>query len=142
MKKLFKTILIFNLLINLSFSELVLIVHKDFPIEKISPKLLKKIYANKIKIWPHGGSIIRTVLRKGKTHKSFCKVLNQTPSYLKRFWKKQVFTGRGPSLKRFISAQDLIIYISTHKNAIGYADSSINNKLIKKITLKIYKGKK
>ncbi|PCJ16286.1 MAG: hypothetical protein COB02_16675 [Candidatus Cloacimonadota bacterium] len=128
-------ILVLILMVNFSYAELVLIVHKDSPIKHISVKHLQKIYENKSKTWAHGGSIIRTSLRKGENHRNFCNILGKNTTQLKRFWKKQVFTGRGPSLKTYSSQKSLIEYISTHENSLGYVDSSIDTSLVKVIKI-------
>ncbi|MCJ8347181.1 substrate-binding domain-containing protein [bacterium] len=87
MKHFIYLILASLVLINVSQAELVLVVHKNFPKDSISKGDLKKIYVNKKKRWSHGGSIVRSVLKKGKTHKTFCKMIKKSPSKLKRFWK-------------------------------------------------------
>ena len=136
MKNLKYIILTLSLLTTSYHAELVLIVHKDFPMDKISKKSLKKIYRNKMKKWKHGGSIVRSFLKKGKTHKVFCKVLKKSPSKLDRFWLKQVFTGKGAAPESFSNGKAMIAFIAENKNALGYVDSSIDTSNVKIISLK------
>ena len=123
-------------LVSVSFSELVIVVHPNSPLAKISAKELKDIYRNKIKKWKFGGAIIRTSLKKGETHKAFCKTIKKSPSKLKRFWKKQVFTGKGAALKKFKSEKELINFIKDNELAIGYIDSASANDSIKVLPIK------
>lgn len=136
MKFLKYIILSFALLIGTTHSELILIVHKDFPLSSISKKDLKKIYRNKKKKWDHGDPIVRSFLKSGKTHKTFCKTLKKSPSKLDRFWLKQVFTGKGAAPEMFSSQKDMIAFIAKNKNALGYVDSSIDTSKVKIISLK------
>ncbi|PCJ21320.1 MAG: hypothetical protein COB02_01675 [Candidatus Cloacimonadota bacterium] len=136
MKKIIKTILLFSLLASACFADLILIAHKDFPIDFISRDNLKRIYDNKMKIWPHGGSVVRVLLKRGRIHKNFCKIIKRSPSNLKRFWKKQIFTGKGLAPKSFISQENIVEFVSSNRNAIAYVDSSADIKSVKLIKLK------
>ena len=135
MKKLLYILLSLSLFVVSTQAELVVIVNKDFPSNSIKKSDLKKIYANKMKTWSHGGTIVRSVLKKGKTHKSFCKVIKKSSSKLKRFWKKQVFTGKGSALKSFGSESDLVSFIASNKDALGYVDSSTDTSQVKVLSL-------
>lgn len=136
MKNLFKILLALNVLLSTNFAGAVIIVHKDFPVDSISKNDLKKIYSNKMKKWNHGGGIIRTILKKGKAHSDFCKKVGKSSSKLKRFWKKQVFTGKGSALKKFGSDADMVAFVAGNKKAIGYVDSKTEVSSVKVLTLK------
>ncbi|PCJ21318.1 MAG: hypothetical protein COB02_01665 [Candidatus Cloacimonadota bacterium] len=136
MKTIIKIILLFSLLAPTNFANLILIVHKDFPINSISKNDLKRIYSNKMKIWSHGGSVVRVLLKRGRIHKKFCKLIKNSPSNLRRFWKKQIFTGRGLAPKSFISQKDIVEFVSSNRSAIAYVDSSTDIDSVKAIELK------
>lgn len=136
MKNLLNIFLVLQILLSCSFAGVVIVVHKDFPVDSISANDLKKIYSNKMQNWPHGGSIVRTLLKKGTAHKEFCKIIKKSNSKLKRFWKKQVFTGKGSAPKSFSSDSEMLAFIAENEKAIGYVDSSTDVSSVRVLTLK------
>lgn len=131
MKKFLSIVLVCIFTSSFTYADLVVVVHQSSPLTAITASDLKKIYANKLGKWEHGGAIVRTVLKKGSTYKSFCKKIKKSSSKLKRFWKKQVFTGKGPALKVFSSENKLLEFVETKEGAIGFVDSSSDTSKVK-----------
>ncbi|MCO4783345.1 MAG: hypothetical protein KC646_13550 [Candidatus Cloacimonetes bacterium] len=136
MNNILKVFLLLSVFVGSNFAGAVIIVHKNFPADSISASDLKKIYANKMGQWAHGGTIIRTLLKKGKAHKDFCKRVKKSNSKLKRFWKKQVFTGKGSAPKTFKSDANMIAFIASNEKALGYVDEATDVSGVKVLTIK------
>jgi len=127
-------ILITNETVN---SEIIMIVNKNVRMDTIEPSSIANIYfGNKTK-WPDGQTIHVVMLKKGKTHDLFVnKILRSTPSKLKSYWKKVVFTGIGIRPRIFRNEADVVKYISTTKGTIGYIDDSVSHDIVKVIKIK------
>lgn len=51
-------------------------------------------------------------------------VLKKSPSQMKAFWSKLVFTGKGTPPKEFKTDEEVLAYVSSTPGAIGYVDDS------------------
>jgi len=120
-----------------AYCELIIIVNKNVNLETIAPSTVSNIYFGKKTKWPDGQAIHVVMLKKGKTHETFVnEILQSTPSRLKSYWKKVVFTGVGLRPRIFREANDLITYIAQTKNTIGYIDDSVSHEHVKVLELK------
>jgi len=77
--------------------EVVLIVNPANPLAEMTLKDVKKIYLGKSKFFPGGGKVIPADQpEKSQVRKIFYEVMiNKSPSKLKAYWSKRIFTGKG-----------------------------------------------
>ncbi len=114
---------------------IVIITHKDVAESAISKSDLKNIYLGK-KSKLGGKKVTIITLKSGDTHKSFLKqYVSKTESQFKKYWKKQVFTGKGKTPKSFKKESDLVAHVAKTKGAIGYISSSSSNDSVKVLTI-------
>ncbi|REL25444.1 phosphate ABC transporter substrate-binding protein [Thalassotalea euphylliae] len=60
-------------------------------------------------------------------------VLKKSPSQVKAYWSKRLFTGKGKPLKELSSDAEVLNHVASTPNAIGYVDASAVNDTIKVI---------
>lgn len=48
----------------------------------------------------------------------------RTPDQFEKFWKKQVFSGKGAMPEVFKTEAELVVYVSRTPGAFGYVDDS------------------
>jgi len=117
-------------------SEVIIIVNKNVGLDTVTPSTISNIYFGNMTKWPDGQSIHVVMLKKGKTHEAFVnKIIQSTPSKLKSYWKKVVFTGVGTRPKIFKKENDLVNYISETNGTIGYIDNSISHDTVKVVQI-------
>ncbi|MFT6029040.1 MAG: hypothetical protein ACI8O8_000771 [Oleiphilaceae bacterium] len=106
------------------------LVNHDVPMQSISLKKLRAIFAMKLRYWEEGKPITVFVLAKDDPiHAAFCKkILNIFPNQLESVWYRQVYTGTGQAPIEVASESELIERVVNTPGAIGY----INNKNIKR----------
>ncbi|REL29828.1 phosphate ABC transporter substrate-binding protein [Thalassotalea euphylliae] len=51
-------------------------------------------------------------------------VLKKSSAQVKAYWSKRLFTGKGKPLKELASDADIISFVASTPNAIGYVDAS------------------
>lgn len=102
-----------------------LIVHESVPVEELSLKELRAIYAMRLNEWDNGLRIQVFVLPpRSDIHQSFCKsVLRVLPHQLQAAWYRLVFSGmgRGPTEVRDVLA--MIEQVRNTPGAIGYLEN-------------------
>ena len=97
---------------------------------------IKKIFLGSKNTWD-GEQVINFVVMKDNTvHEEFVKKYTQkTESQFKRYWRKQVFTGKGISPKSFRTEAEVVQYVANTDGAIGYISSNTSadgvNRLVK-----------
>ncbi len=118
-----------------SKADVLVICNKNIPETKITKKEIKEIFTGKKR--KIGATKIHFVLYDDPVvHKTFLKkYVDKTPMQFERYWKLQLFTGKGASYKKFKTAEKLLEYIASHDGAIGYIDT--NTSLMNVITLEI-----
>ena len=71
------------------------------------------------------------------TTSAFYKSLfNKSVAQIKQRWAKLLFSGKAKEPKTFANDQEVLDWVSTHRNSYGYIDSASVNDLVKVI----YKG--
>jgi hypothetical protein len=102
------------------------VVNHDVPMQSISLKKLRAIFAMKLRYWEEGKAITVFVLAKDDPiHAAFCKkILNIFPNQLESVWYRQVYTGTGQAPIEVASESELFERVKNTPGAIGY----INNK--------------
>ncbi len=104
-------------------SGIILIGSKNFPVDSLSKSKIKDVFLAKKKQLD-GQTIQFVILKRGDVHRSFLKeYVSKTYDQYNRYWKMQVFTGKGKPPKSFGSEKDLAAYVARTPNTIGYISS-------------------
>lgn len=92
---------------------------------------IKRIFLGKSKTFPSGSEAVPMGLDEDTTgYQAFSKsALNKSPSQLKAYWSKLVFTGKGSPPRAIASDAEMLALIAQNPNMIGYiegdADGSV-----------------
>lgn len=107
------------------FADVAVIVNPSNNSE-LSKSDISKIFLGKSKTFSNGESVVAVNLKSNSaTRDSFQKeVLGKSKSQVKAYWSKLIFTGKGKPLKEFNNDKEVIAFIASNPNAIGYVDSS------------------
>lgn len=127
MMKLFKRSVFFVLfsLSPLAFAEVAIIVNSGNSSE-ISDNDIKSMFLGKNKTFSNGESVKAINLKSGNAiRKNFEKeVLGKSSSQVKAYWSKLIFSGKAKPLKEGASDSEVLNWVSSTPNAIGYIDAS------------------
>ncbi len=118
--------------------EVVLIVNPANPLTEMTLKDVKNIYLGKSKFFPGGGKVIPADQpEKSLVRKIFYDVMiDKTPSKLKAYWSKRIFTGKGtpPIVKKDDAA--MLAWVAEQPLALGYVYRKSVNDSVKVLNLK------
>ncbi|MCP4403616.1 MAG: hypothetical protein GY801_40715 [bacterium] len=116
--------------------EILIIVHIDVGVEELAQKTISEIYLGTRTKWDDELTIRVAMLKKGETHEQFTKkIVKTTPSKLKSFWKKVVFTGIGTPPKIFKKEDDLVEFVAETEGAIGYITKETSHEEVKTVSI-------
>ena len=117
--------------------EVIIVANQSVPDDELSELDIKNIFLGKRQVWSNDKKVVLAVLIKDKIHKEF------TGTYLKKnymqfnnYWKNMVFTGKARAPKRFENEEELVHYVETTEDAVGYVSSGVLTEKVKKITVK------
>ncbi|MAL98121.1 MAG: phosphate ABC transporter substrate-binding protein [Alteromonadaceae bacterium] len=87
---------------------------------------VERIYLGKVKTFPGGDAVTPLNLPEGHaTRTEFDQTLvGKSPSQLKAFWSKQVFTGKGTPPDEVADATAMKAKVSSDPSAVGYVDAA------------------
>lgn len=107
----------------LSNAELAVIVHPDNS-NTITEEQLKRIFLGKLKNFEDGS---RALVFNQKAETSIRvifdeKVIKRTPSQMKAYWAKEVFSGKASAPIELASDAEVIDAVTSTPGAIGYID--------------------
>jgi len=103
------------------------IVNPGNRISEISKKDLKRIYKMRKKKWDEGGGTIMPVnLRESNSvRKEFSKeVMGRSVKKMAAYYLKRALAGKGQPPKTMKTEKDVIDFVSSNTNAIGYVSSA------------------
>ena len=99
------------------------IAHPDVTVNTMTSNHIKQIYLNRSKKWQDGSRIHLTILSNHPSTTLFMeKYLGKRNTQFDRYWKRQLFSGKGIPPEYFKTLEDLLHYIHTTKGAIGIID--------------------
>lgn len=108
---------------------LLFITHPSVKIDSLTKSEIKDIFIGDKIFWPDGREIAFVVLRMMPAYQMFTvRYARKSPEQYLRYWKKQMFTGKGFMPKSFMEEKDVIKFVSETKGAIGYVpDTAVLN---------------
>jgi ABC-type phosphate transport system substrate-binding protein len=93
---------------------------------------ITKIYLGKSKNFPDGVKVNPVDQDGNSVNDEFNdKVVGKSSSQLNAYWSKLVFTGKGTPPTKLGNDQDVLSFVSSNADAIGYIDSSKVNDTVK-----------
>lgn len=102
-------------------TEILIIAHPTAVDNTLKPDQIRDIFLGNKTKWNNGKKITFFILKKGRTHESFLKrFVHKSAIQFTKFWRYQVFTGKGRAPKSLSSESKLIDYVSRTEGSIGY----------------------
>ncbi len=121
---------------NAAYAEVIFIVNNSVPDETLSKADVKEIFLGDKVSWGNGQEIKFVTLKKSPTHMEFTKkYTRKSESQFLRYWKKQVFTGKGSMPKSFDSDGDMVKFVANTDGAVGYISPATAAQSVKTITI-------
>ena len=101
----------------------------------LSDSDISRAFLGKLKTFSDGQAINAVNSKaNGQARVEFEKmVLKKSPAQVKAYWSKRLFTGKGKPLKELASDADVLSFVASTPNAIGYVDASQVNDSVKVI---------
>lgn len=118
------SILLLILLGSAANAEIAVIVHPSNG-SALDSSSISKIYLAKLKSFPGGGEAVPVNQAEGSSTRTAFdeKVLGKSPSQLKAYWSKLVFTGKGSPPRDVADDAAVKALISSNPNMVGYIDA-------------------
>jgi len=123
---------------QLSFAELAIIVNPSSDISSITAKEAKRVFLGKLKTIKGEKLIAVDQSENMESRKLFYDtIIRKTESQLKSYWSTRIFSGKGVPPTTVGNDDDVKVWVSVNKDAIGYVDSTkIDNSVFVVYTVK------
>jgi hypothetical protein len=107
---------------NAFASDKKLVILASDNIETISLEAISNLYTLRQKLMPNSqrAQLTSQPINSEDTIGFTQKFFNYYPYQLKRIWDQAIFSGKARRPKQFDNADDLLAFIKSHDNAIGY----------------------
>ena len=90
----------------------------------ISRQEVRGMYLNQKPKWPSGQLVRLAIMAKGKIRDNFLReFIGKNNARFERYWKRQLFTGRGVPPHNCLSKEELLSYVRKTPGAIGFIES-------------------
>lgn len=120
-----------------SAGDVLIITNKSVPASSISKVDIKKIFTGKKTRWENDQKINFIIQQGGSTHEQFLRTyVQRTPAQYSRYWKKQVFTGKGRRPTTVSTDEAVIEYVAGTEGAIGYISTESATSKVNIISIK------
>lgn len=104
-----------------SMPEFVVAVHKSRDVDALTTSELKRIFLGKVKKWSDGSPVILVFNPQTDIHTAFTRqILHKSSAQLNTYWRKRLYSGQGMMPYMAKTAEEIVAYLDTHKNAISY----------------------
>ena len=125
MKTVVKFLLLFTAILGFSSrmmaSDFIIVAHRDTQVSAVSKDDMKGILLGNKTKWDNGTLIKLAILSGGLAHeKIILEATSKSTDQFDKYWKKQVFTGKGVMPDSFSSDAELIAWVAKTPGAIGY----------------------
>ena len=121
------------LVVHTASAGVVVIGNKGLSVDSIAAAQVVDIFLGKMTKLPDGTPLTVIEHKDGDTVKEefYDKVVGKTPSQLKAYWAKLVFTGEGVPPKEYGGDQAVMRHVSGTPGAIGYVSDTSVDKSVK-----------
>ena len=98
------------------------IVNAANPVSSLSKEEVAKLFLKKSVSWQSGATVAAVELpMTAKTREAFARdVLGKTLAQVKSYWQQQIFSGRDVPLPEKPTDNDVVAFVRSNPNAIGY----------------------
>ncbi|WP_286235162.1 phosphate ABC transporter substrate-binding protein [Thalassotalea sediminis] len=113
------------------FADVSVIVHPSNS-SAITEDDISRMFLGKNKSFANGNSVdpVNAKYGNGAREEFEDKVLGKSKSQMKAYWSKLIFTGKGKPPKELSSDEDIIAFVASNPDAIGYvASDKVNDKV-------------
>lgn len=99
----------------------------------ITTQDIPRMFLGKLKRFTNGQAVVALNNKaSGGVQANFDKqVLKKSPAQIKAYWSKQLFTGKGKPPKTLGSDQEVLQFVASTPNAIGYVNAANVNDSVK-----------
>ena len=130
-----------NLLLGRTFfamaADYILVVHKENPVERLTPLEVKDIFLGKKVKWGTDAPITLIMNTNEEIHEQFTRVmLQKSPVQLSVYWKKILYSGIGMLPLAVKDDEAAKSYVGSHKNAISYITEDALDRQVKKVEIR------
>lgn len=108
-------------------ADVVVVVHPQSPIVKLSAAEVTDLFLGRMTRLPDGRRPVPVDLVEGSPVRNelYGNVLRMTPTQVKAYWSKLIFTGRGRPPRAAQDAEEVLRTVRGDTAAIGYVDRSL-----------------
>ncbi len=109
-----------------------IVAHPDVKVSALSKEDAKNILLGTKSRWDDGTPIRLAVLKSGPSHEAAIQAYtSRSTDQFEKFWKKQVFTGKGIAPDSFDSEADLVAFVARTPGAVGYVGAAASAPALK-----------
>ncbi len=120
-----------------SLGEVIVIVHKDVPVDRITRTELIDLYTGDARHWDDGRPIVPFTLQmKTAAQESFFKLIGRSPFRMKSIWMKRMLSGEGDPPESMPSESAVVERVSSTPGAIGYVSRDSTDARVKTLTFR------
>jgi ABC-type phosphate transport system substrate-binding protein len=100
----------------------VLIVNRSNPTVKLESLQISKLFLRKVTTWPDGRPVqpVDQVVSSATRRRFSGAIHHMDVPSVKGYWQELVFSGRGEPPPERASDEEVLLYVQTNPNAIGY----------------------
>ena len=110
----------------LSHSEIVVIVHADNPVSKLSQQEIQRLFLGRMNLFPGSNLQVNAIDHSTTTelhNRFYSDVIQMSQSKLKRYRAYHLFSGKGRLPMEMSSTRDILEYVASSKHAIAYVEA-------------------
>jgi ABC-type phosphate transport system substrate-binding protein len=114
-----------------------IIVNPANHVNSVDRAFLSNVYLKKVATWRNDWTVRPVQLsRRFPLRDQFTReILKKSPSQLRSYWNRQIFSGKAVPPLEFESQEDVIKYVLANKGAIGYVASGLDPRGAKVVRL-------
>lgn len=115
-----------------------IIVNPANQIESVDRSFLSNVYLKKVITWRNDWTVRPVQLSKRfALRDQFTReILKKSPSQLRSYWNRQIFSGKAVPPPDLESQEEVISYVLANKGAIGYVAAGVNLRGAKVVRLR------
>lgn len=118
-------------------ADYILVVHRENPVQKLSPQEVRDIFLGKKSKWGNDAPITLVMNTNEEIHEQFTRtILQKSPIQLSVYWKKILYSGVGMLPLAVKDDEAAKSYVGFHKNAISYITEDALDKQVKKVEIR------
>jgi ABC-type phosphate transport system substrate-binding protein len=137
-KSVFKPMIACTLLaacLQAAAADLVVIVSAKSPVSALRADQVADIFLGQVANFPGGAEAVALDQRIGSTERDefYAKVASKSPSLIKAYWSKMIFTGRGQPPREVQSSAAVRKMVADNPGLIGYIDKAALDPSVKPV---------